>query len=157
MWIPPIGKRNFFFSVLFVFFRWMSAKYDGIRMTFDGENMYAINGKEIQLPHWLLNKIPKEIPLDCLLWHLYFIERNSHLFFIRCGWGNYDSCLQFIDSNDEDDSNWQDVQLIILDAPTLHKPYEERLQYVQNFLQSGIQIFLLKISQIRKKIVTFPC
>ena len=47
--------------------RWMSEKFDGIRAYWTGRRMYSRSGKEIQIPQFFYNKLPR-YALDGELW-----------------------------------------------------------------------------------------
>lgn len=49
---------------------WMSEKYDGIRLYWNGEEFFSRQGKQIKVPDFIKNNLPKEA-LDGELWYSY--------------------------------------------------------------------------------------
>jgi hypothetical protein len=55
--------------------RWMSEKFDGVRLFWDGSAFYSRQGKIIEVPDFVKSQMPK-IALDGELWYLQKFVHN---------------------------------------------------------------------------------
>jgi DNA ligase-1 len=87
----------------------MSEKMDGIRIFWDGKQLFLKNGNLLIAPDYFIQGLPL-IPLDGELW----LGRNiPH--------------KQLVDIVNNKDANWGDIKLVIFDLPTSKQPYQVRL------------------------------
>jgi ATP-dependent DNA ligase len=47
---------------------WVTEKYDGVRILWDGASFFTKAGTKIEFPKFIADQFPAKIPLDCELW-----------------------------------------------------------------------------------------
>jgi hypothetical protein len=109
--LDPTGWYVLYCTVFLTVTRLMMEKFDGVRVYWNGKALYSKSLNAVI-------DIPKAIsfgttPFEGELWMGY----NSHL-----------RCEEFIRNKDR---NWQDVKIMVFDAPQSAKPYAERLKELQ--------------------------
>ena len=102
---------------------WMSEKFDGYRAIWDGAKFVSRGGNEFVTPAWFSAWLPKGVPLDGEL----FLGREC---FEKCG---------IFRRKVPDDAEWKSlkVKYNIFDAPTLKKPFEERVAYIDKLVKDS--------------------
>ena len=96
---------------------WMSEKLDGVRAYWDGSRFLSRLGNAYKAPAWFTRGLPKT-PLDGELW----VDRKK-----------FQRCVSIVRRQDEND-DWREVSYVVFDAPALRQPFEERIQYLRQFL-----------------------
>lgn len=99
--------------------RWMSEKYDGIHVFWDGNGtLYLRNSsKVVKAPPSFLHTLPN-VPFEGELW---------------CGRNTFAKTFSIIRTKVPNENAWQDVKLIVFDDPTNPAlPYKERLTNLRN-------------------------
>jgi DNA ligase-1 len=98
---------------------WMSEKFDGYRAVWNGTAFQSRNGNIFKAPSYVLDQMPS-IPLD------------GELF---AGRGNYET-LGLLRRNKVNAADWkkQNIQFLIFDAPTINRPFEERIKELKNII-----------------------
>ena len=87
---------------------WMSEKYDGMRLFWNGSDFYSRQGNKIKVPDSMKLKMPSNVSLDGELWTQY---------------GLYQSAVQLCMAKDE--NRWENAVFWVFDAPHLSSlPYE---------------------------------
>ncbi len=102
--------------------RWMSEKYNGIRVFWDGSSLTTSNDKlPIPIPSEYLENFP-QIHFEAVMWYV-----NFHLFIFRMdnvpSSNLMDACKR---------EHWKNVKFLVFDAPTkLSEYYEERMKFLE--------------------------
>ena len=98
---------------------WMSEKYDGMRLFWNGAAFFTRQGRKLKVPLSIVSQMPN-ISLDGELWTQYGLVQEP---------------IQL--SRTLDTNKWRKAIFWIFDAPDIaHQPYEERLQYLKNLQKS---------------------
>lgn len=99
---------------------WASEKFDGYRSIWTGESFVSRNGKPFIVPEWFREIMPAGVALDGEFW---------------MGRGGFSSCGIFRKKN-PDEQEWlrQNVQYTVFDVPSLDKPFEERMAYLEKLI-----------------------
>jgi ATP-dependent DNA ligase len=104
------SKKLLFFSKTLL--RWMTEKYDGMRLLWNGTAFFTRQGKRLKAPESITMNMPKVV-LDGELWTQY---------------GLYQDSVQLSQSTDE--QKWKKAIFWVFDAPEIgDKPYEVRFVY----------------------------
>jgi DNA ligase-1 len=90
---------------------------DGIRAYWDGKELLSRNGKKLNYPPSLTHGLPST-KLDGELW---------------MGRASYDLLAKLIHSKDVSKKEWANVAYYVFDLPESKKPYEARLQELQEY------------------------
>ena len=93
---------------------YLTEKYDGMRLYWNGKEFISRNGRTIKAPESIKNQLPA-VPLDGELWTQY---------------GLYQDAVSLCNSTNE--TKWSKAVFWIFDAPQLEKPLEERIEFLQN-------------------------
>jgi len=99
---------------------WMSIKMDGIRAFFNGKDFISRLGNKFEVPDWFKSGLP-DVPLDGELW----IGRKS-----------FQETVSIVKRKDQS-GDWSKIKFMVFDAPTLNKPFEQRLQDLQNLISNA--------------------
>ena len=90
---------------------YISEKLDGMRCLWDGSVLRTRNGNNIFAPEQLTQELPL-LPLD------------GELFLGR---GMFQKCMSVVRSHDADIRAWKDIRFMVFDAPSIKKPFGDRL------------------------------
>lgn len=99
---------------------WISEKLDGVRAYWDGRNFYSRLGNPFPAPEWFKKGLPPS-PLDGELW---------------CGRRQFRRCLSIVRNRASGDL-WQFITYLVFDAPSVNKPYEERVAHIKKLVVPG--------------------
>jgi DNA ligase-1 len=94
---------------------WMSEKYDGLRVYWDGQKLWSRNGNLIHAPDYFLAELPRDIALDGELW---------------IGHGKFEETMSIVRSETPDD-RWERVRYMVFDAPQAKGTFEQRMQFLR--------------------------
>ena len=89
---------------------WISEKLDGVRAYWDGKTFYSRLGNEFIPPSWFIKDFPKDMTLDGELFG---------------GRGKFQKTVSIVKTPGS--GRWKDIQYYIFDAPSVKKPFEERI------------------------------
>jgi DNA ligase-1 len=95
---------------------WISEKLDGVRAFWDGKQLRSRSGQWIALPATLMQQLPP-FAVEAELW---------------AGRGKFQQVMQALQHKRE--NNWQEVKLMVFDAPEQPGTFSERLQFLQQQL-----------------------
>lgn len=96
---------------------WVSEKMDGVRCYWDGQNLISRQGNIFHAPNWYKQTFPK-FALDGELW----MGRQKFKQTI--------SVVKRLDGG----LQWKNVRYMVLDAPELKLPFEERIKYLKGVI-----------------------
>ena len=96
---------------------WMSEKLDGVRASWDGEHFWSRQGNIFHAPSWFTAGLP-DSALDGELW---------------LGRKQFQRTVSIVRRHDQP-STWKDIVFAVFDAPTLNKPFEDRLGFLGDCL-----------------------
>lgn len=108
----------------------MSEKLDGVRSYWNGELLISRQGHPYLAPSFFTEGFPTDTSLDGELW----VGRKQ---FQRCV-----SIVRRSDTDKHDFEEWKSVKYLVFDAPSLHKPFEERLTYIQSLAEKVASPYL---------------
>ncbi|MGL6075887.1 MAG: DNA ligase [Fimbriiglobus sp.] len=94
---------------------WMSEKLDGVRAYWDGQQFISRLGNQYHAPEWFTAGLPNH-PLDGELW----IGRKA-----------FQKTVGIVKRQDKP-KTWEEVKYVLFDAPGIEKPFEARLEFLQN-------------------------
>jgi DNA ligase-1 len=97
---------------------WMSEKLDGVRAYWDGNRFLSRLGNVYKAPGWFTKGLPKT-PLDGELW---------------VGRKKFQRCVSIVRRH-EAGEDWKEVSYLVFDAPALRHKFEDRMDYLQKFMQ----------------------
>jgi DNA ligase-1 len=95
---------------------WMSEKYDGLRVYWDGQKLWSRNGNLIHAPDYFLAELPRDVVLDGELW---------------IGHGKFEETMSIVRSETPDE-RWKRVRYMVFDAPQVKGNFEERMQFLRS-------------------------
>jgi DNA ligase-1 len=95
---------------------WLSEKLDGVRGYWDGKNFISRQGNVFHAPDWFKMRLPDH-PLDGELW------MGRKLFQKTI------SVVKRLDAGEQ----WKKIMYVVFDAPHLDKPFEERMQFLDDY------------------------
>lgn len=104
---------------------WISEKFDGVRATWDGKNMYSRNGNEYTIPDFLKEQLikirvdGKSLKLDGELWF---------------GYDTFTLCSGAARRDKVDPELWKDAKYLIFDIQDTTLNFEERLHKFRTVL-----------------------
>ncbi|WP_233078086.1 DNA ligase [Rheinheimera soli] len=113
---------------------WISEKLDGVRAFWDGKQLRSRSGQWIKLPDHLLKQLP-DFALDAELW---------------AGRGRFQLVMQALQQG-SGNTDWQDIRLMVFDAPTQQGTFTERLQFLRQRLPENAFVQLLEQKQLQTK------
>ena len=100
---------------------WMSEKYDGVRLYWNGSQFLTRQGKVVKVPKEISSKMP-QVSMEGELW--YMLHRYLNIYYIRTQYGLYQDAVQLC-RNKEDSSKWGKAKFWVFDAPGMvSQPYE---------------------------------
>ena len=128
VWVESHDPTGFF----------LSEKLDGMRAVWDGSVMYSRNGKEVDVPHDLLDQLPNGIALDGELWG---------------GRGNFQPTMSIVKRGTAPDNrpNWNRIQYKVFDAPKVNGPFQTRLNAAAEALRNSGCMWASMLEQVRCK------
>ncbi len=98
---------------------------DGIRAFWNGSILISRNGMKIECPNWFVKQFPTDITLDGELWS---------------GRGTFEMLMRILNSGPED-TEWNNIYLMVFDLPNSCEPYEMRMRNLANLkLPNHVQI-----------------
>jgi DNA ligase-1 len=111
---------------------WMSEKLDGVRAYWDGKQFLSRQGNIYHAPDWFIEGLPA-VPLDGELW----IDRKK-----------FQRTVSIVRRQDKNDL-WNEVRLVVFDAPAATGTFEERLAFLADELASGAAKFARQLPHER--------
>jgi len=99
---------------------WMSEKLDGVRAYWNGKEFLSRQGNVFHAPDWFVADLPDH-PLDGELW----LERKK-----------FQRTVSIVRRQDKSDL-WKEISYLIFDAPALDKPFEDRIEFIQDFTEQN--------------------
>jgi DNA ligase-1 len=100
---------------------WMSEKLDGVRAYWTGKQFLSRLGNVYHAPDWFTEGLP-DVPLDGELW---------------CGRKKFQRCVSIARRQDKS-AEWRELTYVVFDAPAMDAPFEDRLAFVQQHMDSTI-------------------
>ncbi len=116
---------------------WMSEKYDGLRVYWDGQKLWSRKGSLIHAPDYFFAELPRDIALDGELW---------------IGHGKFEETVSIVRSETPDD-RWKRVRYMVFDAPQAKGTFEHRMQFLRTTLSEENR-FVRVVAQERCQGVT---
>jgi DNA ligase 1 len=116
---------------------WMSEKLDGVRCYWNGCTFISRQGNPYYSPPYFINNLPKTVSLDGELW----LGRKQ---FQECV-----SIARCSDNGKNDMSRWRNMKYMIFDAPSLNFPFEHRMDYIYNLVNTIDNPFIQAVHQIK--------
>jgi DNA ligase-1 len=113
---------------------WISEKFDGARAYWDGKNFVSRQGNVFEAPEWFKEGLPS-YPLDGELW----------LGFGRVAEGN--GILNSKDPRKAD--RWKEMRFLVFDAPSLDKPFEERVAFIEKHHAEGRHPYTRPVQHVK--------
>lgn len=108
---------------------YMSEKLDGVRVWWDGENLWSRYGNIYHAPEWFLAALPKDIVLDGELWG---------------GRANMQKTVSSVRKMIPNDDEWQKIVFMVFDAPKVSGTFSDRYKFLQKSIQSSKNLNLVK-------------
>ena len=100
---------------------WISEKFDGQRVCWDGKKLYSRTGVEVRCPVWFKKYLPVNLCLDGELWG---------------GYNNHDS-LRATRVDATNQMVWSNLKMMVFDIPALGElVFEERLKIMEKIKQN---------------------
>jgi DNA ligase-1 len=112
---------------------WISEKLDGVRASWDGQNLQFRSGNPVPAPKWFLDALPKQ-PLDGELW---------------LGRGSFDQLSAIIRRQSPDDADWQRVRYMIFELPNAPGSFTDRLEQIKVITSAANLPWLQAVPQFR--------
>lgn len=113
---------------------WISEKLDGVRAFWDGKQLRSRSGQWIKLPDHLLKQLPA-FALDAELW---------------AGRGQFQQVMQALQHHAAIEL-WQEIRLMVFDAPQQAGTFSERLQFLKQQLPDTAFVQLIPQLQLQSK------
>lgn len=98
---------------------WMSEKLDGVRAYWNGKQFISRQGNLYHAPDWFVECLP-DTPLDGELW----LARKS-----------FQRTVSIVRRQDKSE-HWREIAFLVFDAPALAAPFEERVEFVRETVQT---------------------
>ena len=113
---------------------WMTEKYDGMRLFWNGSQFYTRLGTKMKVPASVTSQLPN-VALDGELWTQY---------------GLYQDAVNL--SVTQSAEKWEKAIFWVFDAPSIgDKPFEERIEYLRKLKEDG------KLPSFVKIVETIKC
>jgi DNA ligase-1 len=96
----------------------VSEKFDGVRAMWDGKVLRFRSGREVQAPHWFLEKLPAKA-LDGELW---------------AGRGRFEELSGFVRKAEPVDDEWRQITYMVFELPDAPGTFTERAQRIQEIV-----------------------
>jgi DNA ligase-1 len=112
---PPLALANTYRKGVDLSLYWVSEKYDGVRVYWDGRQLLTRGGQRIAAPEWFTQGWPR-VPLDGELW---------------AGYGAFDLAQAAAARKKPVDDEWRKLRFMLLDMPAYGGVFDERLQALQ--------------------------
>ena len=109
----------------------MSEKLDGVRCYWNGKQLVSRQGHPYASPAFFTYGFPTDTSLDGELW----VGRKQ---FQRCV-----SVVRRSDAEKHDFEEWKVVKYLLFDAPSVQKPFEDRLKYIEDLAKSVDSPYLI--------------
>jgi DNA ligase-1 len=109
----------------------VSEKLDGVRAIWDGSTLRFRSGKEINVPRWFVDGLPKR-PLDGELW----IAR-----------GKFERLSGIVRKDVPDDNEWRQVHYMIFELPGAPGTFRERAEAMREIVRQANIPWLREIEQ----------
>ena len=130
---PELMLANVYHSGLDLNDYWLSEKYDGVRVIWDGEQLISRGGNIYHAPKWFTRDFPKQV-LDGELW----IARQR-----------FELLLSTVRDRVPNDEAWKQVSFMVFDLPELKLSFNERLPRL-NALITSVNVPWLKVVEQKK-------
>lgn len=115
---------------------WVSEKYDGVRVYWNGERFISRQGNTYPAPHWYIKDLP-DYPLDGELW---------------LGRGQFDRLSGIVRTQSPSDDDWQSVRFMVFDLPKHEGRFDQRLQALNSLQTSkGLPAWVEVVKQWKVK------
>lgn len=108
--VPPLSLANNYHRQIDLNRYWVSEKYDGARVWWNGQQLISRGGNVYHAPGWFIDKLPRQT-LDGELW---------------MGRGNFQLLMQTIRDHRPDDTAWRQVRFMVFDAPDVAGDFDRR-------------------------------
>jgi DNA ligase-1 len=99
---------------------WLSEKLDGVRAYWDGKQFLSRQGNRYVAPPWFTQGLP-EVPLDGELW---------------LGRKQFQRAVSIVRRQDQSE-HWRGIRFVVFDAPTQEQPFEQRMEFVNDWFASS--------------------
>ena len=109
-----LSYGSLYLRIAFLSGWWISEKLDGVRAYWDGKTFYSRLGNEFIPPSWFIKDFPKDMTLDGELFG---------------GRGKFQKTVSIVKTPGS--GRWKDIQYYIFDAPSIKKPFEDRIADVR--------------------------
>jgi DNA ligase-1 len=110
---------------------WVSEKLDGVRAYWNGQQLISRQGNPYPAPAWFIKNFPAET-LDGELW----LERNQ-----------FQRLLSIVKKKKAINTEWQQVRYFVFDLPHLNKPFDQRLNRLQQLVTLSASPYLKSVRQ----------
>ncbi len=118
---PPILLAHPWDHVVDLTGWWMSEKLDGVRAYWDGTRFLSRLGNQYHAPDWFTAALPAGVILDGELW---------------AGRKKFQRGVSIARRQDRGD-DWKELTYVIFDAPAFDGPFEQRLAFVRQLVESS--------------------
>jgi len=112
---------------------WVSEKFDGVRASWDGEQLRFRSGRLVDAPRWFVAGFPK-VALDGELW------LGRQMFARLAG---------IVKKNAPLDTEWRDVRFMIFELPGAAGPFTERIDRMRQVIDTAGVAWLQMADQFR--------
>jgi DNA ligase 1 len=113
--LPQIQLAQHYQGALNLAQFWISEKLDGVRVFWDGQQLYSRSGQWLQLPQALMRQLPA-FAVDAELW---------------AGRGQFQQVTSLLQRSSMQPAEWQGVRLMVFDAPKQQGTFSERLEFLR--------------------------
>ena len=112
---------------------WVSEKLDGVRASWDGENLRFRSGNPVPAPKWFLDALPMQ-SLDGELW---------------LGRGRFDQLSSTVRRQSPDDAEWRRVRYMIFELPNASGSFTDRVEQIKAVTAAANLPWLQAVPQFR--------
>lgn len=130
---PPLVLAEHYYATTDLSRYWVSEKYDGARVWWDGAKLISRGGSVYRAPYWFTANFPKQ-PLDGELW----IGRNE-----------FQLLMQTIRDQVPDDAAWRSVKFMVFDAPLAEGSFNDRQKILAEHLSTVPDTWVKQVPQVR--------
>ncbi|MGR5065431.1 DNA ligase [Photobacterium sp. DNB22_13_2] len=111
-----------------------SEKLDGIRAIWTGTSLVTRQGNPIIAPQWFADALPKNTWLEGELW---------------VGRQQFQLVSSIVRDQQPNETEWQKVNFMVFDSPSMNTPFEDRLKALEIQIQSINQSYIQLIPQYK--------
>ena len=107
---------------------YMTEKYDGMRLYWNGYDFYTRHGTKVKVPEFISKSLPSTVSLDGELWY-YIVMLCSSKLYTRTQYGLYQEAVSL--GIRTDDAKWKKAVFWVFDAPDkTNVPFEVKLELI---------------------------